>query len=247
VSAFLIVQRQDRIDLFTDGMQATIEGVVVGFPRKVFHLDNGVGVVFGRGSLELFAGIAEHANLAGWSFDQTVEAIPCIAPGQRAAIERRTGWSIDQNEIAIAGWSDARQQFEAYLLPDTDLHDSNGMPSGTLSLIPPFYAGPPADEGYIEALGWARQGLEVGFWRQVQGYLLGDGFDPRRDGLAFMEGQRLTPVSEGDQGEVGTFVVGGFALWTEITRDGARDQVLRIWPDRIGERITPEPFMAPAD
>lgn len=238
MSAYLIVERQDRLHLFTDGMAIKPDGVASWIRRKIHHLDNGSGVIFGRGSYEIFTAVADHANGAGWGFDATVEAIPHIAPTCRDQVVRQFGpcW---QWEIGLAGWSDARQRLEAYLWPDHDLHDDTGLPAHTLSSMLPWYAAPPSDETHIEALGWARQGLEVGFWRQVGGHLLGNSFEPRRDGLAFMEGQRLTPAIEGEQAAVGSFGVGGFCLWTEITATGCADKVLRIWPDKIGEKIEP--------
>lgn len=239
MTAQLIVQRPDAIHVWTDGVGYQGDGRVSHILRKIHYLDTGAGAVFGRGCWDLFTAVADHANRAGWSFDQTVQNTAGLVPGLVAEIERDVG-PFDMAEICLAGWSDSRRQLEVWLLPTHDLHEINGIPRGQMSPLPPFYAAPGPPEDYLAAIGWMPSDPEVYVWDHVRDKMLSDDFDPRRDGLAFMEGQRLTPTEAGDQGQPGQYVVGGFCLWTEITRNGCRDDLLRIWPDRIGELIRPD-------
>ena len=57
-------------------------------------------------------------------------------------------------------------------------------------------------------------------------------------GVALLEAQRRVPAPLKAGGQL-HFHVGGYAVQTEITRDGIRHDVIHHWPDKIGERIDP--------
>lgn len=59
-------------------------------------------------------------------------------------------------------------------------------------------------------------------------------FDVERDGLRLLEAQRLDPWDDPDGRHYG---VGGFAQLTRVDADGVHSKTLKLWPDRIGERI----------
>jgi hypothetical protein len=65
--------------------------------------------------------------------------------------------------------------------------------------------------------------------------ILGMKFDPRRpaeSGLAIMTAQREKKFGP-------HYGIGGWCQMTTLTRDSIETRVLKQWPDKIGERITP--------
>lgn len=65
-----------------------------------------------------------------------------------------------------------------------------------------------------------------------------DGLDPVREGLMLHEAQRLV-VGITSDGQI-QYLVGGLAELVTVSAAGITRQLLRRWPDRIGELITPE-------
>jgi hypothetical protein len=57
-------------------------------------------------------------------------------------------------------------------------------------------------------------------------------FDPMKHGIAAMEAFRRTPDGE-------LYGVGGIVSHTEIARGRVATRVIHVWPDRVGEKITP--------
>jgi len=59
-------------------------------------------------------------------------------------------------------------------------------------------------------------------------------FNPRTDGLTLIEAQRRRPWRAG--GRL-AHRVGGQAELTRVSRRGVERTVLKVWPDRVGEKI----------
>lgn len=57
-------------------------------------------------------------------------------------------------------------------------------------------------------------------------------------GLTILEAQRRIPVSYQTGGQ-SYFRVGGYAVQSEIGRDGIRHEIIHHWPDKVGEMIDP--------
>lgn len=60
-----------------------------------------------------------------------------------------------------------------------------------------------------------------------------ESFSPSTDGLAVLEAQRQSPWPDG------LFYVGGAAQLTSVSAAGVAVDILRHWPDAVGQRIAP--------
>jgi hypothetical protein len=132
-----------------------------------------------------------------------------IDPEHRATFPDRP-----QFDMAIAGWSERRDQPELYFWTN----DAEGPVEPRRLIDQPFVCvGPEYDAEQLTAAGWSKPETEADF-------------DAPNDGLAILQAMRLAP---------GPVVVGGFVELATVTRDWVRREVFRVWPDWVGRPIAP--------
>lgn len=167
--------------------------------------------------------IADHLGGAFDTFDRLVEGLAVEV--QTATIAHATLFGMcslgDDFELYVAGFSEARQRPESYVLTNMTRHP--GLPAWTVVELQPLAVAPWDDDlaGRVEA--------EFGADMAAQ--------DPVDVGMRLMELQRGVKAVQ-VEGEGESYGVGGFCQLTVIKPVGITMQVLRWWPeDRIGERL----------
>lgn len=237
MSSIIIIQKTDAVHLITDGAFYDLDGRVTDVRSKVAELTRSGCLMAVRGAnypsmpLEFLLGLQP-------SFDSIMTALPntlrsivqmfdIVTSDVAPCVERHF-------EVTIAGWSNERQAWTAGIASTfrrCDPEDVQGI--SYLDGYEPFMsllAAPaccmPAVDG-VEILGRA-------FNRQEDV----DSLDPVREGLLLHEAQRMVVGVTGD-GQI-QYLVGGLAELVTVSAAGITRQLLRNWPDRIGELITPE-------
>lgn len=160
------------------------------------------------------------------TFDAVVEGVPEFLARAHDHLMMRLADQAGCGEVdlGLVGWSTSRRQCEAYALSTLD---QPGWPAFTLQRHDVFLAPtPPLAE--MEAAGI------------LVGGRIPD-LDPEGMLMAALELQRrqrmpLVGMFDGQSHHI----VGGHAVLTEITEAGITQRIARTWPDRIGERITPD-------
>lgn len=237
MSSIIIIQKTDAVHLITDGAFYDAEGRVVDVRSKVVELARSGCLMAVRGAnypsmpLEFLLGMQPNFDAIMTALPDTLRSIlqmfDIVTDGDALCVERHF-------EVTIAGWSDERQAWTAGIASTfrpCDPEDVQGIShlDGYEPFMPLLAASAccmPAVDG-VGILGRT-------FNRQEDV----DGLDPVKDGLLLHEAQRLVVGVTGD-GQI-QYLVGGLAELVTVSAAGITRQLLRRWPDQIGELITPE-------
>lgn len=208
----------DGIMVWTDGACYDADGRAVSFHDKARPLPHLRAVLVGRGP-GLFFPIISHLVASKFgTFDEAVEGLTALV--RQAMVELADMMKLCQHgtdfHVFLAGWSESRDAPEVYRVEAADpdmLHR----------------------EGQISVWSLDEEGS-----KQILAELpTPQHFSTMEAGLRVMEVQRMRMREHLATGasplEVG--MVGGFAQLTVINRQLIQTQIIRRWPDRIGERL----------
>ena len=217
MSAMLAVTKPDCIHVMADASFYDKQGTLTYFLPKVREVPRANAVFASRGramAFPLFLKVCEEFDYN--TFDEFVSSCAAenvfkVMDGVFAEVAPGEGY-----EILVAGWSDERKRGEVLYHSTLDLHE--GLEAGTVHLL-----GDVAGFGVVAGCEAAE-------------------FDPRVDGLkAFDEARRtLCDLSCGLGEPVMGHSVGGYLNHAVVTPAGVAWDVLKFWPDTVGEKIRPE-------
>lgn len=229
MTAINMIRQRRRAVILTDGAGYDANGVVRAFYQKAIAIPHLRAAVAVRGSANAVGVLAAAFGARFTTFDDLVANGGAVAQSvYDEFFAMFTNYGETEIEIHLAGWSEARNRPETYVMA------SDEAPSlAVMEMLPWTFteaddcsAAPlPTDEAM------AAQGLSVSAVER---------FDPVSDGLRVMEAQRRTRGSALSRGNgVEVYCVGGFAMLTEITESGVSQRIIHRWNDRVDELIDP--------
>lgn len=243
----VLVQPRQGVHILSDGLGYRPDGVIVRIGPKCFTIPNANCAIasMGAGSAALVFGYDLGSEYS--TFDEIVENAEKAIPG----IYQRHKKTFDQAQFSdvqlfIAGWSDERDQAEAYAMLVTDgssdehwrkMHaseDAFAFEPFKLQRIDDYACNPGVEIETMKAAHYPVRGTTL---EEIVANT-----DPQVDLLHMMEMQRRmeTPLRAGLDLH---YWVGGFALLTSVTRDGITQKVLHRWSeDRVNDVVTPQPI-----
>lgn len=228
----LCLPQHKAVLVASDTAVYTRDGIIVDFRSKIWPVDHWPGIVTGRGTAIAAQLLAPALADLFATFDDLVAGIEKALP----RMVEETGLPIEY-EMLVAGWSDARQAPECYMIQtakmtlsdntadEIDAACSAGFipPPYTLSKMPDQISGPPLR---------AHATIDASF----EGFPDGPLEDIARVLHLTIEAQRQQPDRNGFHW------VGGEAELATITPAGVEMSVLEEWEDEIGELVKPAPI-----
>lgn len=216
MSACNIIKTDEAIYMFTDAASYYGNGILGAVGQKVSVLAHLNCAISCRGPSGFAEELAQAINGSFGTFDELVESFALAvsnfyAVGQAQYERCATGPSV---EVFLAGWSEAREQPESYVVT------SHSLTGPAWELLP---LGPIAVAPFDAELDARCAALE-----------------PTDDviaaGVSIMEEQRKV---RGAHAGIGLAVagVGGFCQVTVIRPQSIQTAVVRRWPDQIGEAL----------
>jgi hypothetical protein len=192
-------------------------GVIRCFSPKVITLPHMGTVVAARGHVDIVQWAAD--TVAEFpSLDEVVqECPPALCAGWRQILDATPAASMD---LVVMGWSTTMGQIKCYAAT---------ADSGFVFADAPVYLAPIPDEAAMIAAGLLVPGHGIAFQNGVHEVL-----------LKIMELQRAEPMpfNKATPERLG-HVIGGHAILTVIDRETIIQKVIRRWPDKIGQLISP--------
>ena len=219
-----------RALIVNDTAGVDLLGVIRGWVSKIITVPHLRMVVTTRGAIAALPHLATDLVAEFASFDDIVEHGPeFLARAHDSLMMRLADQSgCGEFDLAIVGWSTSRRRCEAYAISTLDYP---GLPAFTF-LRNDVWMAPIVPAAEVEAAGL-----------MVQGVIPGNNPEALVLGMIELQRRQRVPLG-GIEGMPEHFIVGGQAVLTEITENGIAQRIARTWPDRIGERITPEPAAA---
>jgi hypothetical protein len=221
-----------RVAIFTDAAVYDNAGVIWRITPKAVAISHLKAVIAARGPALTAPLFAFELGGCSTTFDALLKNIEGQLP--RLCQKHAALLSADSDptiELLIAGWSDARNRPESYLIcsgPRAPLYGGEDLatmmarPSpGKLLELPGNYVSPGI---------WDDAVISAGLHRPTDGKAA----SVELLGLATLELQ-LGIIFEGARW------VGGFGLMHVITNSGVTEKVICRWPDQLGEPINLDP------
>lgn len=241
MSAYTAICSGEAVHLLTDGAVYEPGGTLAAIESKVIVVPNIPAAITSRGQhafSQLLASTldAKHPDAplmtrAGIfrrydTFDDLVAGFERHATDLATTFEAYIGERAHEYETVVVGWSESRNQGEIYTITGMFEGDSLGrlIPAGNCFVAPMPEMEDLAAVGYV-----APQSP--------------DEFRFEHHGVLMMEAQRRRKganLARPDQPFL--YGVGGFIEHTKVTRRGVNTRILKRWPDKIGEKIAPEPI-----
>lgn len=232
MTAINVITQRSRVAILTDTAGYGSDGVVQCFFAKCVAIPHLRAAVATRGSS--LAGTLYATSLGAMfqTFDDMIadgKALEAIYDGAFHQLSRSGETEID---LFVSGWSERLNRPVSIATASSDRH---GFEPWSIQQCEPIMAAPTVPEDMLIAAGFDldRIGPET--------------FDPVRHGVMLMQAQRrltLYPTTGADTEPC--CLVGGQAVLTEIRADGVSQRVIHRWPDRIGERMSPNETFAAA-
>lgn len=203
------------VHLFTDGLALNVDGSAADKAvAKAVPIPHLIAAVAVRGPRDILWLAAEMLCREFHSFDDAVERMAAVIKGrveEGLAMEKPSPILSEKFEIIVVGWSEARERFEAYELPN---HDGTSL-GGTWALQN-------VSEGLISP-------GDPGLLDRLEGKVDLDALaDPVTDGLEIMRQQRLCLGEYAGRNDV--VAVGAFCQLTTVTREAMTTRILERWP-----------------
>ena len=233
MTAMNLIVQPHAAYLITDTAYYLADGTVVEFAPKVTELNFGP-LVAGPPARAAFAltGIvspdhvkAELATVAAADMRDVLDVLPDIMRRLSSALpsaQRAPGVGSECDVLlALAMWDEATGKPYGFLIGN---EASNPVLKGQM---PPFQL--TRMKHYV--IGRATHGFPDG-----HDFSDPSRFDPISEGGALLDDQRADPFGDDATQFTG---VGGQGVLTQIGAAGIRYHLLRSWPDRVGERISP--------
>lgn len=220
MSAVNIFLFADRIDVWTDGACYDAGGLLVERASKVGFLPHLSGIVATRGPAIATPLLAHYLGAKFETFDdladQFGEALASIVDQSAPAFE-----DCDHGpafEAYLAGW---RQE------GPPEAYRSTSLQPGRVERLPGITVAP-GDQAIFERMKQEYPGIDDNWLARPP------------IGIRMMELQREMIRKEQVPGRGIICGIGGFVQLTMISRQGTMTQILRRWPDEIGEPIGAE-------
>ncbi|KRE22565.1 hypothetical protein ASE66_25580 [Bosea sp. Root483D1] len=214
MSACNIIRTDEAIYLFSDGASYYGDGTLGAVGQKVSILAHLNCAISCRGPKGFGEELAQAVNDSFGSFDELVESF-ALAVSNLYAIGRE-GYALCQTgpeiEVYLAGWSDARNRPESYVVTSHSLYG----PAWELQPLGPVAVSP--FDADLEARCAALEPSD----------------DIIATGVALIEQQRLVRGSHAGAGPA-VAGVGGFCQVTIIRPQSIQTAIVKRWDDRIGE------------
>lgn len=215
MSAVLTVTKPDCVHVMADAAFYDGDGTLTSFSPKVLQVPRANAVFASRGiamAFPLFTATCLEFDYNGFDdFVRTAaEDVFRVMDGVFANAAPGRGY-----EIIVAGWSDKDGRGRVLYHSSVDIHDT--LPAGPVYLL-----------GRASGFGTAAD-------------CTADEFDPRVHGVQAFEDARRTrcDLSCGQGEPVTGHSVGGYLNHAIVSPAGVEWDVLKFWPDVIGEKIKP--------
>lgn len=233
MSSYAIIRQGEAVHAITDGASYNPDGTLRATDAvKCLQLGHMPAIVTSRGPAKIARMIAETAaspELAPYrpDFEMFLTIVPEIMPALEAKLVAKG--LTTEFEVVFAGWLEDDERLGIFHWRNTDVAFGGDLgPARTLNEIThdDLFA-PMPDVAHLQATGFHLDSLA--------------GFDPEHHGLQLIEAQRRVRAMGSGQVPEGTFLVGGQAMLTTVTRDGVTQKRLKQWSaDKVGGKIRPE-------
>lgn len=218
MTAINVFCRGRAVHLLTDGAYLSPDGVLRLIGPKVRTLPHLNAMAIMRGPFDLESAFVNALGTAMTSFDHLLanfeSAVNTIADAHAAAN------GFESFDLVVAGVS------EFYQMPKV-IGAFCGETAGTNRTV-------------VQSLSDWTAPMTAGIRARLAARGIdpeSPSFDPERDGLTLLEEQRREVIQP--QGWPAIHIVGGFAQLTTLTTDGITTRVLKRWPDKVNEKISP--------
>lgn len=218
MSVILAVAKSDHIDVLADAAFYDDAGVLTSFLPKVREVPRANAVFACRGTVAAFPAFIEACARFGYDgFDDFVhnaaEDVLKVVDGVIANVVPGRRY-----EILIAGWSEKHNCGLMLYHHTGTRRDEDGLEAGRIYIL-----GQHVDLGV--ACPWSVEE-----------------FDPQTHGVQAFEDARRTlcDLTCGSSTPVMGHSVGGYLNHAVVSPRGVDWDVLKFWPDQIGEKIKPE-------
>lgn len=229
MSAFLSVQSEDEICLLSDGASYENDGTITGIGCKIAVAEKVPFAVTARGSKFLGDRIkgflCKFADDAG--VDIALEGLQAAIPDMAANAEFN---GLDCVHLHIAAFSPTKG------LVRLSFHN---LPSAFADGEQPMKLNPVIGTYSAGNVCTMAEYAAAGATPRWQGETL-SAF-ARRNGAAMFEAMRRKPAVLLENDAIGgdQYLIGGQCDLLVLTKNGAKIETLRTWPDKIGEPINP--------
>jgi hypothetical protein len=211
LSAINTLVQSSAVHVYSDAAIYQTDGTIAGIGPKTRLLPHINAAMAMRGAYLGLAPIAEELSAAPSFDDLKARIVPTLQACAEAYAHLLNQCEAGPDfEIVVAGISETAGP-SAYIVAS---HDRYGEPWTILDLE--GLSVTPSNEAV------QRRIVEIAEGRAA------DELDPVVDGLAILEAQRALDAGA---------IVGGFAQFSTIDSEGVRSQILRRWPDEIGQKI----------
>lgn len=224
MSGYIIADYDDCIHMLTDAAQYDQHGILTGIVSKVWKSSRAPVAITGRGYRQLVEG---YAQLLTGIVDDAGSVDAALPHWKEALAFMRDRHREGSFELKIAAWSETHgpklysctSQLEGSVDPDvfglTERRRGSILMSGDVDWGPVYSV--------------AKISIDN------PDFLV-------RHGADIMELMRRCPATlaiEHPDQKLGRYSVGGRCDLTTVTARGVVTRTLRVWPDRLGERINP--------
>jgi hypothetical protein len=233
--------------LITDGVAYLPDGTLLGLGTKTFtapHLPmalaaRGISVapfLIGPMMVGIYATfddlVAGIEDTLPYIFDEYLAQFPVAGA---SSCDDLAGLKV--LELVIAGWSEARQAGEAYMIRTHEINLNADRVDGGIPVVPAAFQLVRLDSIVacpfpLPSAMASRPPID-----------LDPSYDEvrlRRGLIELMELQRASLYPPMLPGRTERHIVGGFAQMTTVTREGIYQKIIHRWPeDRVGEKIKP--------
>ena len=228
-------KRHNQLHVASDAAYYSADGIVHEFRSKVLPVQHWPGIIAARGNADGADAIDNILPDLFSSFDDLIPEVETVLP----QILDARGLADIHVQVFLAGWSDLKQQPEAYVLKTTSKAPrgvtakqstkaiADGLePRGPFQLLrlPDVVFGPPPlssslDDSYCDDIDVNANPEFIA--KQLRKILEIQRHDLREDGIHW---------------------VGGYGELTTVTPDGVTQVELQRWPDETGRKLKTLPI-----
>lgn len=233
MTSVIVFRKSDCAAILSDAASYDADGLVQGFGVKCFPLPHLRAAIATRGSSLVTSLFAANFGFAFQTFDDLAENGGAIAREWFDSFSELMTSGETEVQMFLVGWSEKEGHPKTFLLQSMADNQFGIDPWVFQECDDDVLAAPLPSEADLLA-----QGLDLNMDPAAA--------DACNHGLKIMEAQRRMRLGTvTGRHDVSAHIVGGFALLTEIDRDGVHQRVVHRWPeDRIGHKISPFPAVA---
>jgi hypothetical protein len=232
MTAINVIRQASAVHILSDGVFCNPEGIICEIGPNVFAFPHLPAALAVRGPTLFMPFLVHRLGRECQSFDDLVARVVSVALEVHISIPMTLGFGDvkpDFDLVAI-GWSSKKGKTESFIVTARQHTDRDELGNNTWRLIelPDVVIAPPVDMAQVRLLNWkVPESAEA--------------FQPDTDGIRLLEAQRLSqfPMNSQNSNEGRGSLVGGFVQLTTVSANGVTSNVLRRWPDKVGQRIEP--------